>query len=134
MAVTRSRVRRVVEYGRHLTPPSKRTCSLQAVAVPSLCIVHSPGFANHRYLYLTRVLELGLDPLGEVLRHPEALVVRYLLGVDDDAQLTPGLDGEGLLDPFHPFGHLLELLEPLDVGLQDLAPRPGTGGRDGVGR
>src|SRR5512139_3278252 len=73
--------------------------------------VNGPGFSDDRYLDLPRVLELRLDPLRDVLRHPEALVVVHLLRVDDDAQLSPGLDGVGLLDPLHAVRHLLELLD-----------------------
>src|SRR5512135_1597210 len=95
--------------------------------------INSPRLADDRDLDLSRVLKLRLDALGDVLRHPEALVVRDLLRVHDDAQLAAGLDRERALDALHAVRHLLELLEALDVGLEDLAAGARSRGRDGVG-
>src|SRR5438445_4508899 len=96
-------------------------------------ILHCAGLANHRDLDLAGILQLRLDLLGEVAREPEGLVVDQPVGLDDDAQLAPRLDSERLLNTLESVGNVLELLEALDVGLQDLAPGAGSGGRKGVG-
>src|SRR5258707_10678071 len=89
----------------------------------SLRVLDGAGLANHRDANLAGIRELGLDLLRDVLRQPERLLVGELVAVDDDAHLAAGLDGEGLLHALERRGDLFELLEPLDIGLEDLAPR-----------
>jgi hypothetical protein len=92
---------------------------------PSLSgIFHSPHFADDRDLDLTRIIELVLDLLGDVLGHQGSALVGDLLAFDDDSDLPARLKGEGLGDALKGMGDLLELLQPLNVGLQKLAPRP----------
>src|SRR5262245_12170510 len=88
-----------------------------------LRVLDRAGLADHGDANLTRVGELGLDLLRDVLRQPQRLLVGELVAVDDDAHLAARLDGEGFLHALERRGDLLELLEPLDVGLEDLAPR-----------
>src|SRR5215813_1153954 len=92
-------------------------------------VLNRTGLANDGDLDLTGILQLGLDLLGHVAREPERLVVVDPVGLDHDAQLPPRLDREGLLDSLEAVGDVLELLEPLDVGFEDLAagPRPRRG-------
>src|SRR5262245_32731281 len=91
-------------------------------------VLHGPGLPNHGDLDLPGVLELRLDLLGDVAGEPERLVVGEARRFDDDPELPPRLDGEGLLDSLEPVGDVLELLQALDVGLQDLAPGAGARG------
>src|SRR5574341_1036567 len=59
---------------------------------------------------------------------------RRSLRVLDAPDLAAGLHREDLADPRVAGGDLLQLLEPLDVGLQGLAPGAGAAAGDGVGR
>ena len=61
------------------------------------------------------------------------LVVGHDAGLDHDAHLTAGLDGEGLLHAGHRHGQLFEPAEPFNVGGHGLGPGAGTRGGDGVG-
>src|SRR5262245_37915035 len=92
-----------------------------------------PGFTDDGHLDLSWVLELALDSLGDVLREPHGLLVRHAIAFDDDADFASGLEGEGLRDTLEGVGDALELLEPLDVGLEDVAARARARRRDGVG-
>ena len=56
-----------------------------------------------------------------------------LLALDDDPDLAPGLQGEGLGDALERRGDLFELLQPLDVGLEELPPGARPRGRERVG-
>src|SRR6266508_3445830 len=100
---------------------------------PATRILDGPRLPDHGDLDLAGILQLRLDLLGHVAGEPERLVVAQAAGLDDDAQLAAGLDGEGLLDSLETVGDVLELLQPLDVGLQDLAARSRPRGREGVG-
>src|SRR6185295_9562228 len=105
-----------------------------STALGSSRVFDRAGLADDRDLDLARVGQLGLDLARDVLGEPERLVVRELAAVDDDAHLAAGLDRERLLHPLEGGGDLLELLEPLHVGLEDLAAGAGPGGGEGVGR
>src|SRR5213594_3602485 len=87
---------------------------------------------DHGDLDLPGILELGLDLPRDVSREPESFVVGDPVGLDDDAQLPARLDRERLLDALEAVGDVLELLEPLDVRLQDLAPCTGPRRRQRV--
>src|SRR6266542_388039 len=117
-------------YVRGSTFPNleRRTSS---VALPR--IFDGPRLPDHGDLDLAGILQLRLDLLGHVAREPECLVVAQATGLDDDAQLAAGLNGKGLLNSLETVGDVLELLQPLDVGLQDLAARPRPRGRESVG-
>src|SRR4051794_5942919 len=60
--------------------------------------LNRPGLPDHRDLDLPGVLELVLDPAGDVLRQPDRLLVRDLFALDHDPDLAAGLQGEGLGD------------------------------------
>src|SRR5262245_5635763 len=100
----------------------------------SFGIVDGPRFADDRDLDLTGILELALDAAGDVFRQPDRLLVGDVLALHHDADLAAGLQRERLRDTLERVGDALELLEPLHVRLQDVAPGAGARGRDGVGR
>src|SRR5688500_5770952 len=111
--------------------PTKRSFT---PARRSLRVLDRTGLADHRDLDLARVGEVLLDLLGDVAREPDRLLVGDLLAVHDDADLAAGLDREALLHALEARGDLLELLEPLDVGLEHLAARAGSCRGEPVGR
>src|SRR5215217_1098534 len=100
----------------------------------SLGVVNRPRFADDGYLDMARVLELVLNPPRDVLRQPDGFLIAHLLALDHDADLASGLQGERFRHALERVGYSFELLEPLDVGLEDVAPRTRAGGRDCVGR
>src|ERR1700682_6161191 len=91
-----------------------------------------PRLPNHGHFDLSWVLQLRFDLLRNVAGEPERLVIRYASRLDDDPELPARLDGERLLDSLESIGDVLELLEPLDVGFQDLPAGAGPGGRERV--
>src|SRR5688500_9356085 len=119
-----SSLRRTRRPGLPTMSPTKRSFT---PARRSLRVFDRTGLADHRHLDLARLGEVLLDLLGDVAREPDRLLVGDLLAVDDDPNLAAGLDGEALLHALEARGDLLELLEALDVGLEDLAARPGAG-------
>src|SRR5581483_8657275 len=89
---------------------------------------------DHRDLDVTRVLHLGLDPLGDVLRELVGVEIRHQVGLRDDAELATRLDRVGGLHALERAGDLLHRLHALDVALQHVPPGAGPGGGDAVGR
>src|SRR5262245_3359287 len=96
--------------------------------------LNSPCFTDDSDLDLAGILQLVLDPLGDVLRQPDGFFVGHLLAFDDDADFAAGLERERLRDPLERIGDALGLLQPLHVRLQDVSARAWTGGRNRVGR
>src|SRR4030042_593153 len=113
--------------------PGRPTMSPRKRIPNSAGIFDRSHLPNDGDLDLAGVIELVLDLRGRLLGQERGPVVGDLLGLDDDADLPAGLQGEGLLDAFERRGDLLELLQPLDVRLEELAPGPGPGGRERVG-
>src|SRR4030042_4982458 len=105
--------------------PMKRKPSLSG-------IFHGPHLADDGDLDLPRIIELVLALLGDVLGHQSCPVIGDLLALDDNPDLPAGLEGEGLGDAVEGVGDLLELLPPLDVGLEKFPPRPRPPRRYGV--
>src|SRR3989475_1739157 len=99
----------------------------------SFRVLDRPGLPHHGDADLTGEAELRLDALGDVARHQLSGRVVDLFGFDQDPDLAAGLDRVRLLDALEGVGDLLQLLEPLDVGLQRLPARPGTCSGDRVG-
>src|SRR5579859_2333859 len=64
-----------------------------------LRILHRPGLAHHGDADLAGEAQFGLDSLGDVPCHELGGGVVDLLGLDQDPDLSAGLDGVGLLDP-----------------------------------
>src|SRR5678815_377137 len=100
---------------------------------PSTRVLDRTRLPDHRDLDLAGILELPFDLARDVAREPQRLVVGDAVGLDDDPKLPPRLDSESLLDALEAVRDVLQLLQALDVGLQDLAPRAGPRGRQGVG-
>ena len=86
------------------------------------------------YLDLAGVGQLVLDLLGDIAREQDHLVLADVLRLDHDADLAAGLDGVAAGDAGEALGDLLELFETLDVVLDVLAARAGTGRGDRVRR
>src|SRR4051794_34346748 len=119
--------------GLPITSPTKRSfIPGPPSSASSARALDRPRLADHGHLDLAGVGQLLLDLASDVLRQPERRLVADLAAVDDDADLAAGLDGEGLLHPLEARRDLLQLLQPLDVGLQHLAAGPPAGGRQGV--
>src|ERR1700674_203560 len=96
-------------------------------------VLDGASFADYGDSDLTWETQLGLDPFGDVPRHQLGRSVVDLLRLDQDPDFAPGLDGVGLLDSLEGIRDLLQLLEPLDIGLQRLAARTRARSGDGVG-
>src|SRR5882672_9315268 len=91
------------------------------------------GLADHHDLDVAGVLHLGLDALGDVLRQLVRVEVRDDVGPRHHAQLAPGLDRVAHVDALVGERDLFELGQPLDVGLEHVAPRARPRRRDPVG-
>src|SRR5438132_6057747 len=110
--------------------------SRSPMAVPSISLAgkaHRAGFANHHDLDLTGVLQLALDPAGDLIRQLAGLAVVHRGWGHDHADFPTGLNGIHLLHARKLAGELLQLREALHVGLERLAARSRPRPRDGVG-
>src|SRR5438067_3720350 len=90
--------------------------------------------ADDHHLDVPRVLHLGLDALGDVLRELVGVEVGDDVGLGHHAELAPGLDRVAQLHALVGHRDLLELREALDVGLEHVAPGARPRRRDAVGR
>jgi hypothetical protein len=75
--------------------------------------VNGPRLPDHRDLDLTGVLELVLDPPGDILRQPDRGFVGDAIALDHDPDFAPGLKGEGFRDAFERIGDPFQFLERL---------------------
>src|SRR5919198_5256659 len=111
--------------------------SLTALRLPGrrglLRVLDRARLPHHGDLDLSGVLELLLDLLGDVARHDLRGQVVHVLRLDHHPDLAAGLHRVDLLHARVARADLLQALEPLDVGLQALAPRPRPAARDPVG-
>src|SRR5438552_11733185 len=101
-------------------------------ASPLLCVFRGAGLTNYRDPDLAGVAQLTLDALGDVAGHELRGRVVDLVWTDQDPDLPAGLDRIRLLDALEGVGDLLQLLQALDVGVERLPARAGSGGGDGV--
>src|SRR5215813_5457600 len=104
-----------------------RSVRSATVAGPSksalLRVIDRAGFADHGHLDLTGVLELVLDAARDVLGEPHRFLVGDLLALDHDPDFAAGLQRERLRDALEGIRDPLELFQPFDVRLEDVAPR-----------
>src|SRR5450755_2242891 len=101
---------------------------LLAIALPSIKSagkVHRPLLANDHDLDLPRVLQLGLDAARNLLAQRGHAKVVHVIRIDDHPDLSPGLNGEDLVDTGIARRDPFEALEALHVGLERLTPRAG---------
>src|SRR5437773_11177943 len=111
--------------------------SRSPMAVPSISLAgkaHRARFANHHDLDLTGILQLALDPAGDLIRQLTGLAVVDGGRGHDHAYLPTGLNGVHLLHAGELARELLQLGEALHIGFERLAARAGPRPRDGVGR
>src|SRR5437879_12504790 len=108
--------------------------SRSPMAVPSVSLAgkaHRARFANHHDLDLTGILQLALDPAGDLIRQLTGLAVVDGGRGHDHAYLPTGLNGVHLLHPADLARQLLQLGGALRIGLVRLAARAGPAARDG---
>src|SRR3990170_5339678 len=98
-----------------------------------LRVLHRAPFADDGDLDLPRVVQVLLYLLADLLRHPVGAEVIDLFGLDDDAYLAAGLDGERLRDAGEGVRHRLQRLQPLQVLVHGLAPSARSAAADRVG-
>src|SRR3990170_6951429 len=96
-------------------------------------VLHRAPFADDGDLDLARVIQVLLYLLADLLRHPVGAEVINLFGLDDDAYLAAGLDGERLLDAREGVRHRLQRLQPLQVLVHGLATSARPAAADRVG-
>src|ERR1035437_2898246 len=77
---------------------------------------------------------VGFDFARHVARQHRGFLVRDLGGLDDHAHLAPGLHGEAFFDALERLRNRFEILEPLDVALEHLAPGSRPRARQRIGR
>src|SRR6201995_2590201 len=94
---------------------------------------HRAGLTDHGDADLARIGQLLLDLLGDVAGDDLGLDVVHAVRLDHDPDLPAGLHGEHLLHAFVRGGAPPQPLQPLDVGLQRLAPGPGAATADRIG-
>src|SRR5256886_291795 len=107
------------------------------MAVPSINLAgktHRARLANHHDFDLTGVLQLALDPAGDLIRQLAGLAVVDRGRGHHHADLPTGLNGIHLLHAGELARELLQLGEALHVGFERLTARAGPRPRDGVGR
>src|SRR3990172_7685888 len=98
-----------------------------------LRVLHRAPFADDRDLDLPRVIQVLLYLLADLLRHPVGAEVIDLFGLDDDAYLAAGLDGERLLHAREGVRHRLQRFPPLEGLIHRLGGGPGRAAADRVG-
>ena len=96
-------------------------------------VVDRARLADDGDLDLAGVLQALLDLLRDVAGQPGRPEVVDRVRLDEDPDLAPGLDGEALVDAVEGVGDPLQRLQPLDVGLDHLPPRPRPRPADRVG-
>src|SRR5215470_12718282 len=106
-------------------PGSPKMSPTISTFMPLLRHLDRAGLADHHDLDVPGVLHLRLDPLGDVLGELVCVEVGHDIGARHHAQLAAGLDGVAHVDAFVRQRDLLELRQPLDVGLEHVAPRAG---------
>jgi len=72
------------------------------------------------------IAQFGLDLAGDVFAEHHGLVVVNFIGLDNDADLEAGLKGVAHFHAREFLGDSFQVFQPLDIGLQHLAPRTGT--------
>ena len=89
-------------------------------------VFHDTRLANHRELYASRIAQIRLNLLGDVLRQFFDVAVGNLLVVDENPQLASGLNRESLVDAVEFLRDLLKVLQTLDVIVDRLPPCAGA--------
>src|SRR5437879_11940729 len=97
--------------------------SRSPMAVPSISLAgkaHRARFANHHDLDLTGILQLALDPAGDLIRQLTGLSVVDGGRGHDHAYLPTGLNGVHRLPAGALARELLQLRDALHTGFQPL--------------
>src|SRR3972149_4309035 len=102
-----------VHCGSHLLEREAATGPTLPPSGKLLRVLHRAPFADNGDLDLPRVVQVLLYLLADLLRHSVGAEVVDLFGLDDDAYLAAGLDGERLLHAREGVGHRLPRFQPL---------------------
>src|SRR5262249_49350598 len=113
-------------------PGSPKTSPTINTFITLLCHFDRARLADHHDLDVAGVLHLGLDAFGDVLRELVRVEVGHDVRACHHPQLTTGLDRVAHVHALVGQRDLLQLREPLDVGLRHVTPRAGPGRRDTV--
>jgi hypothetical protein len=97
-------------------------------------VIGGAELADHRHLYLARVLEILLQFPSDAARQIASGKIVDLTRINHDPDLSTCLHGEHLLDPDEVAGECFEALEPANVRLEGLAASTRAGGGHGIGR
>ena len=76
-----------------------------------LRVGHSPGFPDHCDLDLAGILHLVFNFLRDIEGKLTCSRVGDHIGIDHDAKLTTGLDGETLTNPFETKRQFFQILD-----------------------
>ena len=85
-----------------------------------LSVVHMPCFPDHMHFDLTGIIEVVLNFLGQFPRQKNHSVVVNTVGLDHDANLAAGLNGEGFFHPGKRTGHFFQFFKAFDIIFQIL--------------
>lgn len=91
-----------------------------------LCEGYRTNLPDNSDLYLTRIGHLVLNLLSDLRAELGALLIAHLVGTNNDAQLTSGLNGIGLRHAGIAHGDCLKVVQTFDVSLDDLTAGTGT--------
>ena len=80
-----------------------------------LCVLNGLGLTQYMDLDLAGIGKLFLDLLCDITSEQHHLILRYLLGLDHDTDLTAGLNGIAACDAGEALGYLLKLFKTLDI-------------------
>ena len=96
-------------------------------------VFDATGFTDDGHANLPGVLEFIFDLGADVVGEDHGVVVGDLGGVDDDTQITAGLDGIGLDNPLERGSELFEFIDSVDVKMRVFGAGTGTCAGNGVG-
>src|SRR3990170_2433194 len=130
---TTSPITSMFTAGSHLLVREAATGPTPPPSGKLLRVLHRAPFADNGDFDLPRVVQVLLYLLADLLRHPVGAEVIDLFGLDDDAYLAPGLDGERLLHAREGVGNRLQRFQPLEVLVHGLATSARPAAADRVG-
>src|SRR5260370_14916316 len=97
--------------------------SSRPMAVPSIslaCKTDRPCFANHHHLDLSRILQLALDPAGDLFRQFPGPDIIHGLRKHHNSYLSSRLDGKAFLDTRESGSDFFQFGQPFHVRLEGL--------------
>ena len=97
------------------------------------CVIDGAILADEVHLDLTGIFQIGFKALGNIVGDNDHLIIADQLRLNDDANLTAGLNGKGIFYAGEGVGDFFQLLQTFDIVFDVFTTGTGTGGRNGIG-